>query len=171
MNYLEPDTIFKYQPVSHYNNLFSKDLRTYCYSGKEKQLARFFETIEFRLNIDSDDYSQYFGDSPEQVQAHYDQHRSLFSFNLFSQKHSRLRLSPFAQSCLGLETQQNYSVQLFRIHIDFWRVLQLIVGITAFIYAGPLSRNAIFYYLIGIMAGICLSFMLIIWLCSKLIPR
>lgn len=171
MHYLKDDVIYKYQHPTHYNNLFSKDLRIFCFSGEPKGLSRFFETVELRLNIENDDYSQYYGDSAEEVQAHYDKQHSLFSFNLLTQKHPRLRVSPFAQSCLGVETQQNYTIQLFRIHVDFWRVLQLTLGFVAFIYADPLSRNSIFYYLIGILAGICFSFMLVIYLCSKLIPR
>lgn len=134
-------------------------------------MGRLFETVELILEIDSDDYTQYDGATPQEVQDHYDEHRSLFSFNLFSQKRTRLQLSPFASSCMGLETIEPYRIRLQKVRVDFWRVIQLIVGILVFQYAGKLSQNAVFYYITGVALGICSSFMLLIWLSSKLIPR
>lgn len=160
-----------YEPLRRYSGFFEKDLRTYCYAGEQKTLARLFETVELILVIDNDDYTQYDGATPEEVQEHYDEHRSLFSFSLFNQKRTRLQLSPFASSCMGIETIEPYRILLHKVRVDFWRVIQLIMGCLIFYYAGKLSQNAVFYYFTGVALGICSSFMLLIWLSSKLFPR
>ncbi|KAM7347078.1 nuclear envelope integral membrane protein-like [Cochliomyia hominivorax] len=171
ITYLEAGEIHIYEPLRRHRGFFEKDLRTYCYRGEQKTLGRLFETVELILEIDSDDYTQYDGSTPEEVQEHYDEHRSIFSFNLFSQKRTRLQLSPFSSSCMGIETIEPYRIRLQKVRVDFWRVIQLAVGILIFHYAGKLSQNAVFYYITGVALGICSSFMLLIWLSSKLVPR
>ncbi|XP_013105268.2 nuclear envelope integral membrane protein [Stomoxys calcitrans] len=171
VNYLEAGETFSYVPISKRRGFFERELRTYCYKGEDKTLGRLFETVELILEIEGDDYTQYDGATPEDVQQHYDDHRSLFSFNLFSQKRSRLTLSPFASNCLGVETIEPYRIRLHRIRVDFWRVIQLLIALIAFQYAGGLSNNSLFYYITGVTLGICSSFMLLIWLSSKLVPR
>ncbi|XP_005188595.2 nuclear envelope integral membrane protein [Musca domestica] len=171
VRYLEAGEIYNYEPLRRHRGFFERDLRTYCYKGEDRTLRRLFETVELILEIEGDDYTQYDGSSPEEVQQHYDEHRSLFSFNLFSQKRSRLPLSPFVSSCMGIETIEPYRIRLHKVRVDFWRVLQLIIGCLIFQYAGKLSHNSLFYYITGVMLGICSSFMLLIWLSSKLVPR
>ncbi|XP_073835400.1 nuclear envelope integral membrane protein [Musca autumnalis] len=171
VRYLEAGEIYNYEPLRRHRGFFERDLRTYCYKGEDKTLRRLFETVELILEIEGDDYTQYDGSTPEEVQQHYDEHRSLFSFNLFSQKRSRLPLSPFASSCMGIETIEPYRIRLHKVRVDFWRVLQLIIGCLVFHYAGKLSHNSLFYYITGVALGICSSFMLLIWLSSKLVPR
>lgn len=171
VKYLEAEEVINYEPTRRHRGFFERDLRTYCYKGESKTLRRLFESIELILEIEGDDYTQYDGATPEEVQEHYDEHRSLFSFNLFSQKRARLQLSPFASSCLGIETIEPYRIQLHKMRVDFWRVILLAMGCLVFQYAGKLSHNALFYYITGVSLGICSSFMLIIWLSSKLVPR
>lgn len=171
MKYLEAGEIYNYEPIRKHRGFFEKDLRTYCYRGEEKTLRRLFETVELILEIEGDDYTQYDGTTPAEVQEHYEEHRSLFSFNLFSQKRTRLQLSPFASSCMGLETTETYRIRLHKLRVDFWRVIQLLLACLVFHYSGTLSQNAVFYYITGVALGICSSFMLLIWLSSKLIPR
>ena len=168
---MEPGEIHIYQPLARHRGFYEKDLRIYCYRGEKKTLARLFETVELILDIESDDYTQYDGATPTEVQEHYEEHRSLFSFNLFTQKRTRMQLSPFDSSCMGIETIESYRIRLQKVRVDFWRVIQLVVGCLIFHYAGKLSQNALFYYIAGVALGICSSFMLLIWLSSKLIPR
>ncbi|XP_075154760.1 nuclear envelope integral membrane protein-like [Haematobia irritans] len=171
VKYLEAGEIHNYEPLRRHRGFFERDLRIYCYKGEDKTLGRLFETVELILEIEGDDYTQYDGVTPEDVQQHYDDHRSLFSFSLFNQKRSRLPLSPFASNCLGIETIEPYRIRLHKVRVDFWRVIQLLIGLIAFQYAGRLSHNSLFYYITGVALGICSSFMLLIWLSSKLVPR
>ncbi|KAH8355400.1 hypothetical protein KR084_002999 [Drosophila pseudotakahashii] len=153
------------------NEYGSKTLRTYCYAGKRHSVLDLFETLEFVLAIGSEDYAQYGGRSPEEVREHYDEQRSLFSITLFSQKRQRLQLSPFEQQCIGISSRQQYSVILHTIQLDLWRLAQFALGFVTFWSARRLAKNSAFYYLAGIVVGICASLLVVIYLAAKLFPR
>uniref|UniRef100_A0A1B0A594 Nuclear envelope integral membrane protein 1 n=1 Tax=Glossina pallidipes TaxID=7398 RepID=A0A1B0A594_GLOPL len=171
VNYVELGKLYAYKPKRNFGPFSDDNLHIFCYRAKDKCIRRLFETVELRLNIEGDNYKQYDGATPEEVREHYYQQQSLFSFHLFSQKRVRLPLSPFVSSCLGMASQTPYTLELRVLRIDFWHVIQLLVGYLVFQYASNLSHNAIFYYVTGIVLGVCSSFMLIIWLTSKLVPR
>nr|XP_016924245.1 nuclear envelope integral membrane protein 1 [Drosophila suzukii] len=149
----------------------SKTLRTYCYPGKRYSVLNLFETVEFLLAIGSEDYAQYGGKSPAEVLEHYNEQRSLFSITLFSQKRQRIQLSPFEQQCIGISSRQPYSVILNTIQLDLWRFVQFSVGLLAFWSARRLAKNSAFYYLAGVVVGICASLLVVIYLAAKLFPR
>ncbi|XP_013116779.2 nuclear envelope integral membrane protein [Stomoxys calcitrans] len=170
VHFMEANSIYNFKPFK--SGFFEKHLNTYCYSGEPKSLGRLLESVELVLEIEDDDYTQYDGTTPYEVEEHYQEHRSLFSFNLFTQKRSRLSLSPFGQQCIGIETAvQTYKVRLLRQNVDYIRAIMLFSGITVFLFAGILSRNSLFFYVTGIVFGICSSFLLLIWLSGKLMPR
>ncbi|KAM7350666.1 nuclear envelope integral membrane protein-like [Cochliomyia hominivorax] len=167
--FLEANNTFNFKPSKR--GFFEKHLNTYCYSGEPKTLGRLLETVELQLEIEGDDYTQYEGASPAEVEEHYSEHRSIFNLNLFTQKRSRVSLSPFMQQCIGIETVQPYNVTLYREKLDYYRSIQLMGGIIMFLFAGILSANSLFYYITGILFGICSSFLLLIWLSGKLMPK
>ncbi|CAD7089920.1 unnamed protein product [Hermetia illucens] len=169
--YLEPGDSYPYQPEARRIGFFTADLRIYCYKGCDKSLAHVFQTIQLKIEIENDDYMQYEGSTPAMVQEHYSAQKSIFSFNLLSTKKTRIKLNPFNQTCIGIETAQPYRLRLQLIRIDFWRVIQISLGVLTFWYAAKLSRNSLFYYLSGIFLGIFASLLVLIYLASKLIPR
>ncbi|XP_036347915.1 nuclear envelope integral membrane protein 1a [Rhagoletis pomonella] len=171
VTFMDPGTIVDYKPKSRHRGFFENDMRIYCYRGSLKDLTRFFENVELNLEIEGDEYTQYEGVTPMEVRQHFEERRSLFNFNLFSQKRARLQLSPFKQQCIGIDTTLPYRVRLLQIRVDNFRVLELALGISIFVFAGKLSDNSLFFYFTGIAFGICSSFMLLIWLSSKLMPR
>uniref|UniRef100_A0A1I8NJB2 Uncharacterized protein n=1 Tax=Musca domestica TaxID=7370 RepID=A0A1I8NJB2_MUSDO len=162
VHFMEANSTYVFKPLKR--GFFEKHLNTYCYSGEPKTLGRLLESIELVLEIDGDDYTQYEGTTPQEVEEHYNDHRSLFSFNLFSQKRSRLSLSPFTQQCIGIETVQPYKVHLLQEKVDYVRLMLLLGGITIFLFSGVLSTNVIVYYITGTIIGICSFFLLLIWL-------
>lgn len=167
---MEAGDSYSYVSTRKHRSFVERELNTYCYRGNPRSFQRLFETVEFRLDIDGTDYTQYAGKSPSEVLQHYEEQRYIFSFNLFTQKRPRLPLSPFMETCMGIETIQSYTIRVRRLRVDFWRFIQLIIGCLVFHYSGKLTQKAIFYYLAGIILGICSSFMLLIWLTSKLLP-
>uniref|UniRef100_A0A1B0G3S0 Intimal thickness related receptor IRP domain-containing protein n=1 Tax=Glossina morsitans morsitans TaxID=37546 RepID=A0A1B0G3S0_GLOMM len=171
VNFVELGKLYAYKTKRNFGPFPDDNLHIFCYRAKDKSIRRLFETVELRLNIEGDNYKQYDGATPEEFREHYYQQQSLFSFILFSQKRVRLPLSPFVSSCLGMASQTPYTLELRILRIDFWHVIQLLVGYLVFQYASNLSHNEIFYYVTRIVLGICSSFMLIIWLTSKLVAR
>jgi hypothetical protein len=55
--------------------------------------------------------------------------------------------------------------------IDYWRVLLLGAGFLLFISAPKLSNNSLFYYICGITFGTCASFLILVYVISKLLPK
>ncbi|XP_011206430.2 nuclear envelope integral membrane protein 1a [Bactrocera dorsalis] len=169
--FLEPGTIVDYHPKTRHKGFFDNDMRIYCYGGSRKDWTHIFENIELQLEIEKDEFKQYEGATPSEVRQNFEDRQSLFSFNLFSNKRTRLNLYPFKQQCIGIDTTLPYRVRLHQLRFDYFRIIQFSVGICLFIFAGSLSNNSILFYLTGVTIGIGSSFMLIIWLTSKLMPR
>lgn len=145
--------------------------RVVCYQGKPYSVLSLFETVEFILTIDSDDFAEYGGDTPQEVMEHYNEKQSLFSITLFSQKRRRIEFSPFVDQCIGIETKHPYNIVLHHNIYNYYRLLQFLAGIAVFWSAGQLAKNSVFYYLAGIVLGICASLLVIIVLTSKLFPQ
>jgi len=55
--------------------------------------------------------------------------------------------------------------------LDLWRFVQFSVGLLAFWSARRLAKNSAFYYLAGVVIGICASLLVVIYLAAKLFPR
>lgn len=169
MTYLEPGQNYKYSPETAY---FTPDLRIYCYRGSEKSLANFFQSISVQLNIDNDDYVQYEGETPEVVEQHYKNQRSIFSFSILNTSKKKLiKVNPFNQTCVGIESPTSYGLQLNFIRIDFWKVILLGIGLFIFLSAKKLSQTPLFYYLSGVFLGIFASFLIVVYFTSKLLPK
>ncbi|XP_055541490.1 nuclear envelope integral membrane protein [Wyeomyia smithii] len=170
VHYLQPDGVIAYKPDR--SSIYRPGLRIYCYRGREKQTINLFETIILNFDCDHNDFSQYEGGSPEEVRTHHETEQSLFSFNLLSNNQKRvIKLDPFNQSCIGIVSSEEYSVRLNLIRIDFWRVLLLAAGVFVFLSAAKLSDNALFYYICGVGLGVFASFLVIVYMASKLFPR
>lgn len=171
MTFLAPGDKYKYE--SQQSILyFRPDLRIYCYKGREKSLPAIFQSSQFQVHIENDDFVQYEGYSPEIVQQQYENQRSMFSFNILNTKKSKLiKVDPFNQTCVGLETAHNYTIELNLIRIDFWKVILLGLGLFFFMSARKLSQTPLFYYLTGIFLGIFASFLVVAYFASKLFPK
>jgi hypothetical protein len=124
------------------------------------------------IEIDSDDFNYYYGLTPAEVTEAQAGHKSIFSFNLFTQSKKRnLKLYPFNTTCIGIETSSEYKVNLQLLRVDLTKVILLMTGIFLFFLAPKLSRNSAFYYLCGILLGVSASILVLVWLISKLIPK
>ncbi|XP_037960158.1 nuclear envelope integral membrane protein 1-like [Teleopsis dalmanni] len=168
---LKPNSIFDYQPRLQRNRFFETDLHTYCYNATYRDIIKFFQSLELHLEIEGGDYTQYEGTTPEEVMQNYKDKLSLWNFNIFMQKRTKLSLSPFEPKCIGIVSRKPYRLRLVLKWVDISRVLLLLSGAFMFWYARKLSENPLFYYITGIILGISLSFMIIIWLSSKFFQR
>ncbi|KAH8364882.1 hypothetical protein KR200_000213, partial [Drosophila serrata] len=153
------------------NPFGSKILWTYCYKGKKPSIINFLETIEFYLAIRTEDFAQYGGKTAEEVLKHYNQRQSLFSVTLFSQKRQRIPISPFEQQCIGIESRQPYNMTLQQKSLDPWHLMHLSAGLLLFWISRRLAKNSVFYYLAGVILGICASMLVVIYLAARVIPR
>lgn len=115
---------------------------------------------------------QYEGDTPEAVKKHYDNQRTIFSFNVMNtSKRKIIKINPFNQTCVGIETVHKYTVHLNILRLDFGKMILLGIGLLLFFYAEKCSQTPLFYYLSGIFLGIFASFLVVVYFSSKLFPR
>ncbi|XP_026461780.1 nuclear envelope integral membrane protein 1-like isoform X1 [Ctenocephalides felis] len=148
-----------------------RGLHVFCYSGRSKRIFYIWQTVSLNVKITRDDFELYEGNTPLEVYKQYEERRSSWSFNLFTNKKKTFNLNPFNQSCIGVDTSQNYSVELNFLRIDFWKLVYLLVGLILYIGAPKLSNNKFFYYSSGVLIGICAAFLFLIYFMSKMIPK
>lgn len=154
------------------SGFFSTDLQIYCYRGTSKSFSAIFQSINIELNLDNDDFVWYEGATPEIVTTHYDNQRSIFSFNFLNTRKKKLiNLNPFNQTCVGIETAHKYKINLSLIRIDFWKVLLMSIGLLIFFAANQFSETPLFYYTSGILLGICASLLIVVYFLAKLFPK
>lgn len=151
---------------------FTPDLQIYCYAGKPKHPLYTFQTVNLDLEIVNDDFVQYDGNTPDEVNDHYESQRSIFSWThlLSTNKKKQVRMNPFNQTCIGVETAHPYKIHLRLIRIDFWKVLLMLTGIFFFLKAYRLSEAPVFYYTGGVVFGIVCSLFLVVYFLGKLLP-
>ncbi|XP_039287899.1 nuclear envelope integral membrane protein 1a-like [Nilaparvata lugens] len=143
----------------------------YCYAGQEKHPLRTFETVIMNINIPPDSYKLYEGFTAEDVLLEFESQHSLWHYNPFSFKRKDVRLNPFNQTCIGIVSSRNYRVELNVIKVDYWRVVQFVLGILLFVFGPRLSKNVFFYYVCGITFGVGASFLILVYFMSRLFPR
>ncbi|XP_046739234.1 nuclear envelope integral membrane protein 1 isoform X1 [Diprion similis] len=148
-----------------------RGLHIYCYRGRPKYLIHIWQTVLMNLDVNGESYSQYDGNMPAEVVKKFEEHRSSWSINFFSRKKKEIKLNPFQQSCIGIDTSHEYRISVKLIGIDFWKVTLLILGILVFLLAKKLSYDPIFYYICGITLGITTSLLVFIYLISRLLPK
>ncbi|XP_060526555.1 nuclear envelope integral membrane protein [Cylas formicarius] len=167
LHFLEQDEVYRYEPIYK-----TKDLHIFCYQGKPKYIVHIWQSVVLFIKHSSDDYNQYDGNSPEEVENEWlDKRYSWSVAGLWSSKSKAIKLNPFNTSCIGIESKESYSVHLKVIRIDLWKVLSMVFGVLLFLAANNLSKNTLFHYVCGITFGICASFLLLIYFISKLFPR
>lgn len=171
VRYLGPGESVTYVSQQRFSS-FAPDLQIYCYRGQNQSIAAIFQSARFQLAIDNEDFVQYEGDTPEEVKTHYDNQRTIFSFNVMNtSKRKMIKVNPFNQTCMGIETVHKYTVHLHVLRLDFGRLILLGVGLILFIYAEKFSQTPLFYYLTGVFLGIFASFLVVVYFSSKLFPR
>ncbi|KAJ6629548.1 Nuclear envelope integral membrane protein 1b [Pseudolycoriella hygida] len=163
-------------PIEYITNqrsgFFTTDLQIYCYPGTSKSLSAVFQSINVELHLDNDDFVWYEGATQEIVRTHYDNQRSIFSFNfLNTRKRKLINLNPFNQTCVGIETAHPYKISLNLIRIDFWKVVLMALGLLLFFAASQFSETPVFYYTTGILLGIVASLLIVVYFLAKLFPK
>ncbi|XP_011646649.1 nuclear envelope integral membrane protein 1 isoform X1 [Pogonomyrmex barbatus] len=155
----------------------SPGLKVYCHNASSKYLTHIWRTMTMHLNINTDSsYVLYDGKTPDEVYQKYDQNEKSWSLNLFDTGkagHRQFKIDPFENSCIGIyidsPNQYGYMMTLIDTRINVWGVTMMVIGIIIFWCARILSWNSVFYYTCGIVLGVTLSLIILIYIAGKLI--
>ncbi|XP_025204616.1 nuclear envelope integral membrane protein 1 [Melanaphis sacchari] len=147
----------------------------YCYAGNEKSVLNVFQTITVDLLIEkTDDFIIYQAVDQYAVEEQMLSDEAILSLNKiisYIWKRKDFKLDPFQPSCFSIKTNADFKIIIHSTALDIKRLTMFIVGIFLFGYSARLSHNSLFYYLCGITVGVTASFVIIILLISRLIPK
>lgn len=167
MTYLQPNDIVQVLSKQNTIGFDVKTLNIFCFRGRPKRISHYFETAHLRLSIKDDNFVQYKGPTPEDVLENTE-----FSFSfLFTSNSKSVPLNVFNQTCIGIETVNEYQVLLEIIPYDSFRIICLLTGIVLILASAKLSENEVFFYICGVSFGVCTSFLILIYFVSKVLPR
>lgn len=147
-------------------------MNIFCYKGIEKDIAYYLKSVSLHVEIEDDDFTCFYGNNALEVKNAHESHKSIFSFNIFSHSKKRnIKLNPFNQTCIGVQTSSEYFVVLKEIRVDLTKTALLIAGLLLFFLSSKLSNNSAFFYLCGVLLGVFASILVLIWFITKLIPK
>lgn len=169
---LRPDEVIYVSGQRNALGFDVKSLNIFCWTGRPKLVSHYLETAILRLNIENEDFLQYQGPDTEAVLQDLENKKSLFSLNfLWSTKRDRVPLNVFNNTCIGVETAQEYHVVLQILQCDTAKVIALVLGVLLMFVSGRLSENSLFFYICGVSFGVAASFLILVYFVSKVFPR
>ncbi|XP_067123313.1 nuclear envelope integral membrane protein isoform X2 [Centruroides vittatus] len=146
----------------------TSEIDIYCHRGIEKAISNTWRSVYLDFQKLSSDSKFFGGENTSDVLKQYVDHKtSWFSFWKFSS----IQFPVFKNYCIGIYSEDAYEFQFIDIYINFWRLLQVSAGILIFFSASNLSRNILFHYAAGISFGVFASFLIIVFLISRITPK
>nr|CAD7203325.1 unnamed protein product [Timema douglasi] len=119
-------------------------------ASKSSSTAHF--PLSLHINLDPSKFDYYEGPTSNLVWKAYEEARHAWTFDPLSWKRNDFTLNPFNTSCIGVISTQEYFASLT-------------------IIPPRLSRNALFFYLCGVIVGISTSLLLLFYLVHKMLPK
>ncbi|XP_066089240.1 nuclear envelope integral membrane protein 2 isoform X4 [Saccopteryx bilineata] len=81
-------------------------------------------------------------------------------------------INPYGETvCFSVEPVRSYTIHVSRNIVDFRLFLVFMAGILLFFYAKTLSRSPTFYYSSGTVLGVLMTFVFLLLLVKRLIPK
>lgn len=151
-------------------DIFPFHKQIFCYWGKALNLSDVFNTLTLKIDIDQKSFQLYEGDSPSFIKFNYLDKRSTHSFNTFFSDRTTIKMNPFWQTCIGIDTKQSYTIELSLIRCDPGKIVFLILACIFFFDAKNMVDNPPLTYVCGLLIGVLFSPFVLIYFLSKLFP-
>lgn len=155
---------------SKFSPHFGGVLNIYCYAGESPTYLALFKSryIEFRLVPEH--YTLFEGVDADEVRQ---QHSSRLAswIPLLPWKQSTISFSTFQPHCVGIVSQDEFRFEFVVRQANYWRILQLCLGVVLFFSVPSLCRNALLFYSTGVAFGVVASLLIAIFIVSRLLPR
>ncbi|XP_014211349.1 nuclear envelope integral membrane protein 1 [Copidosoma floridanum] len=172
----DKESVYFMEPGEYISN-DKPGLSIFCHNANSKYIMNFWRTIVISLKTNLETYELYEGMSPHEVVEKHEDNQKYWRFSLFNAKKSKqFRINPFENSCIGVYmnkklNQFQYKMVMSENNLDSWKVSMMVLGVFLFWSAQRLSRNTVFYYASGITFGVTLSFVALIYIIGKLLPK
>ncbi|VVC24562.1 NEMP family [Cinara cedri] len=147
----------------------------YCFPGSEKSLIYVFQTVTVDIIIGkTDDFTVYQSPDQHELENQILSDVATLSFNKiisYFWKRKYFKLDPFQPSCFSIVTNNDFEIRINSNTLDIKLLAMFLVGVLLFGYSARLSHNSAFYYLCGITIGVSASFIIVLFLIGRLIPK
>merc|ERR1719471_1633015 len=120
-----------------------------------------------RLDMASTNYQVYMGLNVSTVEALARASESTWFYSQLPWRSKEFKLSPFENSCVGVQTIEEYTISLHWKHVNYLMMMLTISGMVLFFMAPTLCRNTFFHYGTGIGVGLLLSVLLLTFLVQR----
>jgi len=143
------------------------DQNNFCFSGSAPEILKFWASASFKLDLFSDDYEVYIG--PNLTTVHYlrSQSEVAWFYSQLPWKTKHYKIDPFKDTCLMIETSDEYRVTLQVLSINYFLFLTTAASVLIFFLAPRLCRNQFFHFTTGISLGVVLSVLILTFLVQR----
>ncbi|GIY59822.1 nuclear envelope integral membrane protein 1 [Caerostris extrusa] len=158
-------------PNEHHLKENDQKFQIFCYKSIPKTMLQIWRSVDLIFETAPLSYDIFPGINESDVQEKY-KSQSIWhpSFWISGQK-TTVGFPSFSQYCVGIASQDKYSIYLKVRTVNYWKVLQTILGLLFFVSAPSLSRNPFFHYTSAMSLGVLGSLLVLIYIISRFIPR
>jgi len=142
-------------------------LSTFCYSSVPPSLSLFWSSASMKMNLPSNNYQVYIGSNVTSVALMAQASESAWFYSQLPWRSKEFKLSPFENTCIGVQTNEEYTITLQWKHINYMMVMVTLSGVFLFWMAPTLCRNTFFHYTTGISLGLLMSVVLLTYLVQR----
>jgi hypothetical protein len=144
-----------------------EDINFFCYDGVEPHIFKFWSSAFLQLDMDRQDYQVYIGPNVTAVNSLYQQSESSWWYTQLPWRSTQFKIDPFQDTCIGVKTAQNYSIELNIKNVNYIMVVLTVGAILVYFWAPKLCRNHLIHYTTGIGFGILLSLIILTYLVQQ----
>jgi len=142
-------------------------LSTFCYSSVPSSLSLFWSSASMKMDLPSNNYQVYIGPNVSSVVSLARASESAWFYSQLPWRSKEFKLSPFENTCIGVQTEEGYTITLQWKHINYMMLMVTIAGMALFWMAPTLCRNTFFHYTTGISLGLLMSVVLLTYLMQR----
>jgi len=142
-------------------------LSTFCYPSVPLSISLFWSSASFKMDLPSNNYQVYIGPNLTTVVTLAQASESAWFYSQLPWRSKEFKLSPFEDICIGVQTEEGYTITLQWKHVNYMMVAVTISGLALFWMAPTLCRNTFFHYTTGISLGLLMSIVLITFLAQR----
>ncbi|XP_042897888.2 nuclear envelope integral membrane protein [Parasteatoda tepidariorum] len=146
------------------------ELVVYCFDNVPKSFLQIWRSVQLLLEKAPTSYEIFTGEDPSVVLKKSNEKSMWSPSSWFYSQKTTVEFPAFSPYCVGFSSRENYDLFLKVRVVNYWKVIQMIVGIVLFFSAPSLSRNPFFHYTSGVSVGVVASLLIIIYIVGRFIP-
>eukprot|EP00092_Neocalanus_flemingeri_P028995 GFUD01031478.1.p1 GENE.GFUD01031478.1~~GFUD01031478.1.p1 ORF type:complete len:450 (+),score=145.71 GFUD01031478.1:33-1382(+) len=142
-------------------------LSIFCYPSVPLSISLFWSSASLKMDLPSNNYNVYLGPNVTTVVSLAQASDSAWFYSQLPWRSKEFKLSPFEDTCIGVQTKEEYTITLQWKHVNYMMVAVTMTGLAIFWMAPTLCRNTFFHYTTGISLGLLMSIVLLTYLAQR----